>query len=102
METANYTKEIIGILVVLAGLVGLLVRHLIAVNKTAQNWIRELVADNLKNTTNFIEVINHQRTKDREMQQRNVDAINQLKGTLSTNNEINSKLITMLEKSHGK
>lgn len=96
-DTTNYTLELVGILVTLAGLLGLLVRSVLNTNREQANWIRGLVVDAQKNTENFVNTINHQRTKDREMQDRQVLAINNLSENIKVNNEVNARLIQFLQ-----
>lgn len=95
------TIEFISILVTVTGLLGWVIKRVIDffIKQVTDNkiYLESLVTINQKNTENFVNTINHQRTLDREMQGRNVDAILNLTTELSNTNKINSTLIEIFK-----
>lgn len=100
------TIQILGVIAIIAALLGWLtkvvVQYFIRHSNNQMTYIEKLVSINQKNTEDFVNTINHQRTLDREIQQKHLTAINDLKAELSTTNRINERLITVLgNKKHG-
>lgn len=97
------TVQFIAILVTVAGLLGWIVqtviKYFIKSALSSAAYFEKLVAQNQDNVTNFINTINHQRTLDREMQQKHTEAIVNLTGELSTSNAINRELIGVFKHS---
>ena len=91
------TLQFIAILVTVAGLLGWIVQTVIKyfIKSSLSNaaYFEKLVSQNQDNVTNFVNTINHQRTLDREMQQKHTEAISELTRELGTSNAINRELI---------
>ncbi|MCL5436068.1 MAG: hypothetical protein M1275_03225 [Patescibacteria group bacterium] len=62
-------------------------------------YIEKLVAVNQKNTESFLAAINHQQTLNRDMQQKTVDALQELKMAIKMQSEMTDKMINLLK--HG-
>jgi hypothetical protein len=95
------TVEFIAILVTIAGLLGWLLKQVISYFiKSAtekSEYIEKLVSQNQENTTNFVNTINHQRTLDREMQDKHLTVIRELRDEMHVSNEVNSKVLGLLK-----
>lgn len=97
MET---TTQFIAILVTVAGLLGWLLKQVIAYfigssnEKTA--YIERLVSSNQTNTENFVNTINHQRTLDREMQGKLNESLMDLRSEICNTNKINEKVFNII------
>jgi len=92
--------EFISILVAVSGLLGWLLKQVITYfiesSKEKSSYIEKLVAGNQKNIEEFVNTINHQRTKDREMQGKINDSLQDLKCEISNTNKINEKVFNFL------
>jgi hypothetical protein len=91
----NTTIQIVGIIAVIGTLLGWVV-HTVITYFMAE--MRKLTAVNQENIVNFTNTINHQRTLDREMQYSHIVAITGLTNEIKVTNEINAKMLTLLQK----
>lgn len=96
------TIQFIALLVAIAGLLGWVIKAVInyfmKTSKEKSGYIETLVNQNQKNVERFIDTINHQRTLDREMQVKHLDAIRELKVEIRNSNEVNTKMLQLLNK----
>ena len=96
------TIQFVAILVTVAGLLGWLLKQVIAYFIKSSNskmaYIETLVAQNQKNVASFTDTVNHQRTLDRDMQSKHLDTLRELKDEMSNANKINSAMIEVLKK----
>lgn len=96
--------QFIAILASLVGLFGwtikVIITYFIKSKNEKEQYIERLVESNQKNTENFTNTINHQRTLDREMQQNNtkmiIESITGMKNEMVTTNKINNELMNFL------
>ncbi len=95
------TIEFIAILVTVAGLLGWLLKavinYFIKSNNEKSKYIEALVCQNQQNTEKFTDTINHQRTQDREMQSKHLDAIRELKEEMKNTNSVNTSILAFLK-----
>ena len=95
------TLQFIGILITVAGLLGWLIRIIVVFfinqSKELRKYIEQLVAQNQTNTSSFVDTINHQRTQDRAMQSKHLEAINSLSKELKISNEVNGRMLELLK-----
>jgi len=102
MQQPDTTIQFIAILVTVTGLLGWLLRVIINYFiKSAQEkakYIESLVCQNQKNTESFTETINHQRTQDREMQQKHLTTMKGLSEEIGNSNKINTSILEFLNK----
>lgn len=96
------TIQFIAILVTITGLLGWLLKQIISYfitsTKEKSLYIESLVEQNQINTERFTDTINHQRTQDREMQGRHLEAINGLKDEMKNTNKVNTNILEFLNK----
>jgi len=96
------TIQFIAILVTVTGLLGWLLKQVITYFIKSANekscYLERLVEQNQKNTVSFVDTINHQRTLDREMQGKHLVAITGLEGEMKMANEVNTKMLNLLNK----
>lgn len=92
--------QFIAILITVAGLLGWLLKQVITyfISTSAEKirYIETLVSQNQKNTESFVNTINHQRTLDREMQEKHLCAIRELRDELRTSNKVNTEVLKIL------
>ncbi len=93
-ETLQYLTLIAGIFTLFGWLLKKVITHFIKKSNEKDDWIKQLHAESMKNTVNFIEVINHQRTKDRE-------ALAKLTASIDISNKGTEALIGFLQKQNG-
>ncbi len=97
--------QFIGILVSVTALLGWVlkqvIQYFISSSKEKTEYIEKLVASNQTNSDNFVNTINHQRTLDREMQQKHLISLSELKKSIDISNEVNTRLISFM-KNNGK
>lgn len=100
------TIQFIAILVTVAGLLGWLLKQVITYfikEATERNaYLETLVSQNQKNVENFTNTINHQRTLDREMQEKHLGAIRELKDEIHISNEVNRGVLGILKNGNSK
>ena len=93
--------QFIGILVSITALLGWVlkqvIQYFIASSKEKTNYIEKLVSLNQTNSENFVNTINHQRTLDREIQEKYLATLIELKTVINTSNEVNGRLINFLK-----
>ena len=98
------TIQFIAILITVTGLLGWLLKQVINFFILSSNekvaYIEKLVQSNQVNTENFVNTINHQRTLDREMQMKHLDAIKELKTELSITNKVNTEILEYFKDKH--
>ena len=96
------TLQFVAILVTVAGLLGWLLKQVITyfINSSTEksSYIEKLVSSNQSNTENFVNTINHQRTLDREMQDKSNKAIESLSVEIANTNRTTNRLIEFLKK----
>lgn len=96
------TLQFITILVTVAGLLGWLIKKVIEYFIKSANekmvYIETLVSQNQKNVEQFTNTVNHQRTLDREMQQKHYDALRELRDEIHGASEVNGRMLNILEK----
>ena len=90
------------ILATVAGLLGWLMRqvitHFIASDVERTGYLEKLVAQNQGNTEKFTETINHQRTLDRDMQEKHLAALRELRDELRVSNRVNGEVLEVLKR----
>ena len=95
------TLEFIAILVTVAGLLGWLlkavVNYFIKSAKEKDKYIESLVCKNQENVEKFTDTINHQRTQDREMQGKHLEAIRGLENEMNNANKVNKSILDFLK-----
>lgn len=98
LETPNITLEVIALFSAIVALLGYtlkrLVNHFVKLSENNARYIETLVALNQKNTENFVNTVSHQRSLDRDMNQKHIEAINGLKQEVHTQ----SKLLELISK----
>ncbi len=96
------TIQFLGILIAVTGLLGWLLKAVIGYFIKSSNqkskYLETLVGQNQKNTEDFTNTINHQRTLDREMQSKHLQVIGELKIEMKSANEVNTKMLNFLMK----
>jgi len=96
------TLQFVAILVTVAGLLGWLLKQVITYfirsSEEKSAYLEKLVFANQVNTENFVNTINHQRTLDREMQEKIDKSLNELRVEISNSSRINEKVIDFLKK----
>ena len=96
------TIQFIAILVTIAGLLGwllkVIINHFIKTDQEKTKYIETLVCQNQKNTEKFTDIVNHQRTQDREMQGRHIEAIKSLTGEMKNSIKVNESMLEFLKR----
>ena len=94
------TVQFVAILVTVTGLLGwllkVIINHFIKTAHDSSKYLENLVGQNQLNTEKFTDTINHQRTQDREMQGRHLDAIRGLSNEMKNSNEVNKNILEFL------
>jgi alcohol dehydrogenase class IV len=97
------TLQFVAILATVTGLLGWLLRQVIGYfiksSDEKTRYIEEMVGANQKNTENFVNTINHQRSLDRETQQKTTAALIGLSEEIANSNKMNDRLISVLSES---
>ena len=96
------TIQFVAILVTVTGLLGwvlkVIINYFIKTANQKTRYIETLVGQNQKNTEKFTDTINHQRTQDREMQGKHLEAIKGLKEEMGNSNKVNTNILEFLKR----
>lgn len=97
------TLQFVAILITVTGLLAwvlkIVIKHFIDTARERASYIEKLVDQNQANTEKFTDTINHQRTQDRDMQNKHLEVIQRLEGEMNRSNQVNEKMLTILSNS---